>query len=418
MKIEDLYQIYSKEYLVDTDTRSIRKGTIYFALKGTNFNGNTFAAEALEKGAVLSIVDEKEYITDDNIVLVDDVLKTLQSIANYHRRKLNIPIVSLTGSNGKTTTKELIHSVLSTQYKTTATKGNLNNHIGVPLTLLSMTPKTEIGIVEMGANHHNEIAQLCAIAAPDYGYITNFGKAHIEGFGSIQGVIEAKSEMYEFLRKHNKTVFINSRDKIQLEKAKGINSVMLGLDEIRYIDSNPFVKLHFHQKEINTNLIGDYNFNNIAAAITIGQYFSISQKNIKQALENYIPNNNRSQIIKTVNNTIILDAYNANPTSMKAAIDSFNSMSSKHKTIILGDMFELGDEASNEHQCLVDYSDSLHFDNKFYIGNLFYETKTTGEKFKSKMTFLDFLKSKPIVNHTILIKGSRGMALEKLVKSL
>lgn len=415
MKIEDIYSLYTNHYLVDTDTRNIRKNSIYFALKGENFNGNKFAEEALEKGALYSVVDEKEFAISENIILVDNVLETLQKLAQYHRDQLDIPIISLTGSNGKTTTKELINAVLSTQYNTTATKGNLNNHIGVPLTLLSMTPETEIGIVEMGANHHNEIAFLCSIANPDYGYITNFGKAHIEGFGSVQGVIEAKSEMYEYLRNHNKTAFINPQDNIQLERTKNINSILFDLDSITYIDSNPFVKLLFEKEAIKTNLIGDYNFNNIAAAITIGQHFSISKKNIKSALENYISSNNRSQVIKTANNTIILDAYNANPTSMKAALDSFHAMDSKYKTIVLGDMFELGNVASKEHQYLTTYSDSLHFDHRFYIGNLFFETKNSGKKFVSKSAFLDYIKDNPITNHTILIKGSRGMALEKLL---
>jgi UDP-N-acetylmuramoyl-tripeptide--D-alanyl-D-alanine ligase len=415
MKIEDIYRLYANHYLVDTDTRNIRKNTIYFALKGANFNGNKFAEEALQKGAIYSIVDEEKYVTNENTILVENVLETLQNLAQYHRKQLDVPIISLTGSNGKTTTKELINAVLSTQYNTTATKGNLNNHIGVPLTLLSMTPTTEIGIVEMGANHHKEIAFLCSIATPDYGYITNFGKAHIEGFGSVQGVIEAKSEMYEYLSSHNKTAFVNPQDKIQLERTKDINSILFDLNFITFIDSNPFVKLSFDKEEIKTNLIGDYNFNNIAAAITIGQHFSISKENIKTALENYVSSNNRSQVIKTANNTIILDAYNANPTSMKAALDSFYSMDSKHKTIILGDMFELGDEASKEHQQLVAFSDSLNFDHRFYIGNLFFETQTTGKKFASKSAFLDYIKSNPITNHTILIKGSRGMALEKLL---
>lgn len=415
MKIEDIYRLYSIHYLVDTDTRNIRENSIYFALKGENFNGNKFAEEALEKGALYSVVDEKEYVINENIILVDNVLETLQSLAQYHRTQLSIPIISLTGSNGKTTTKELINAILSTQYKTTATKGNLNNHIGVPLTLLSMTQTTEIGIVEMGANHHKEIAFLCSIANPDYGYITNFGKAHIEGFGSVQGVIEAKSEMYEYLRNHNKTAFVNPKDNIQLERTKGINAILFDLNSITYIDSNPFVKLLIDKEEVKTNIIGDYNFNNIAAAITIGQHFSISKENIKRALENYVSSNNRSQVIKTANNTIILDAYNANPSSMKAAIDSFYSIGAKQKTIILGDMFELGEEANIEHQHLVSYSDSLNFDHRFYIGNLFFETKTSGKKFVSKLAFLDYIKSNPITNHTILVKGSRGMALEKLL---
>jgi UDP-N-acetylmuramoyl-tripeptide--D-alanyl-D-alanine ligase len=286
MNIEQLYNIYSQNYLVDTDTRKIRKNTIYFALKGENFNGNTFAAQAIEKGAILSIVDEEKYANSDTVICVDDVLTTLQNLANFHRKTLKVPIISLTGSNGKTTTKELINIVLSTQYKTTATVGNLNNHIGVPLTILSMTPETEIGVVEMGANHPKEIAFLCEIANPDFGYITNFGKAHLEGFGSVEGVIEAKSELYDYLKNHNKFVFVNPEDKIQLEKTKKLNSIFFK-DSIQFIEANPFVKIRLENESIQTNLIGNYNFNNIAAAITIGLHFKISKQHIIKSLKSY-----------------------------------------------------------------------------------------------------------------------------------
>ena len=285
MNIETLYKIYSQHYRVDTDSRKIRKNTLYFALKGENFNGNVFAEEAISKGALFSIVDEKEYATKDTIILVDNVLETLQQLASYHRKTLNIPIIGLTGSNGKTTTKELINAILETQYRTTATTGNLNNHIGVPLTLLSMTPQTEFGIVEMGANHHKEIEFLCSIANPDFGYITNFGKAHLEGFGSVEGVIEAKSELYTYLKKNHKTVFVNTNDKIQVEKTSGMNVIPLS-NSAQFMDANPFVKVQCKDEVIQTHLIGNYNFSNIAAAITIGEHFSISLDNIKNALEN------------------------------------------------------------------------------------------------------------------------------------
>jgi UDP-N-acetylmuramoyl-tripeptide--D-alanyl-D-alanine ligase len=415
MKIQELYELYSKHYLVDTDTRNIRKNTIYFALKGANFNGNKFAEEALSKGALFSVVDEKEFVTNNKIILVNNVLNTLQELANYHRRKLNTPIVSLTGSNGKTTTKELINAVLSRQYKTTATKGNLNNHIGVPLTLLSFTPETEIGIVEMGANHHKEIELLCSITEPDFGYITNFGKAHIEGFGSVEGVIEAKSELYEYLRKNDKIAFLNPNDKIQLKKAAGINSILFDTSKINFIDSNPFVRLMFNQTEICTNLVGKYNFNNICSAITIGKHFNISQENIKKALENYIPTNNRSQIIKLKSNTVLLDAYNANPSSMKAALENFHLINSDSKVVILGDMFELGIEANKEHQNIVDFCSKLNFEQVFFVGNLFFETKTNKPKFNSREALTGYLNNNPISNSHILIKGSRGMALEKIL---
>lgn len=415
MNIESLYKIYSQHFLVDTDSRKIRKNTIYFALKGENFNGNIFAEEALKKGAIYSIVDEEKFATNDNIILVDNVLKTLQELATFHRKELKIPIIGLTGSNGKTTTKELINTVLETQFKTTATIGNLNNHIGVPLTLLSMTPKTEIGIVEMGANHHKEIEFLCSVANPDFGYITNFGKAHLEGFGSIEGVIEAKSELYDYLKNNDKTAFVNTNDAIQVEKTIEINSIPLS-DSIELVEANPNVKIKFNNLTIQTNLIGTYNFSNISAAITIGQYFKINNKNIKKALENYESTNNRSQIIKTKNNnTIVLDAYNANPTSMKAALENFNAINSDNKIVILGDMFELGRESEKEHQFISNYCKELNLKNTFLIGELFNQTKTSFTRFKTFELLQKYLENTTYKNQHILIKGSRGMALERVL---
>lgn len=413
MNIKTLYNLYSQHYRVDTDSRKIRKNTLYFALKGENFNGNIFAEEALSKGALFSIVDEKEYATKDSIILVDDVLETLQQLARFHRRILNIPIIGLTGSNGKTTTKELINTILETQYATTATTGNLNNHIGVPLTLLSMTPSTEIGIVEMGANHHKEIEFLCSIANPDFGYITNFGKAHLEGFGSVEGVIEAKSELYTYLKKNDKTVFVNTSDKIQVEKTSGMNVIPLS-NSAQFMGANPFVKVQCKDEVIQTNLIGNYNFSNIAAAITIGEHFSISLDNIKNALENYNPTNNRSQILKTKNNnTIVLDAYNANPTSMKAALDNFSALKSDSKIAILGDMFELGKESKEEHQFICDYCKKLGLKNVLFVGELFNQTTTEFKKFQSFELLKNYLEHSPFKNQHLLIKGSRGMALER-----
>ena len=415
MNIEALYNIYSQHYLVDTDSRKIRKNSIYFALKGENFNGNIFAEEAISKGALYSIVDEKKYATKNTIILVKDVLETLQNLAKYHRKKLNIPIIGLTGSNGKTTTKELVNVVLETQFKTTATVGNLNNHIGVPLTILSMTPKTEIGIVEMGANHHKEIEFLCSISNPDFGYITNFGKAHLEGFGSIEGVIEAKSELYEYLKNNHKTAFVNINDAIQVKKTKNSNIILLS-NSVQFINANPFVKIQFENQIIQTNLIGNYNFSNISAAITIGHHFKITNENIKKALEKYQPTNNRSQIITTKNNnTIILDAYNANPTSMKAALDNFSAIKSDAKTVILGDMFELGKESLQEHQFINDYCKEVGLKDVLLIGNLFNKTTTLFTTFQSVDLLQKYLETKTFQNQHILIKGSRGMALERIL---
>ncbi|WP_298780324.1 UDP-N-acetylmuramoyl-tripeptide--D-alanyl-D-alanine ligase [uncultured Polaribacter sp.] len=416
MKISSLYALYSKHFLVDTDTRNIRKNSIFFGLKGDNFNGNKFAEKALELGADYAIIDEENYQTDANIILVDNVLKTLQELATYHRQQLKIPFIGLTGSNGKTTTKELINAVLSKKYKTSATKGNLNNHIGVPLTLLSMTPKDEIGIVEMGANHQKEIEFLSTISQPNYGYITNFGKAHLEGFGGIEGVIKGKSELYNYLEKNKKTAFVNSDDILQLEKTKNINKILFNKDNLKFVEANPFVKIFYKDITIQSNLIGKYNYSNIAAAITIAEYFKVPKEDIKNAIESYIPTNNRSQIIKTKNNNIILDAYNANPSSVKVALESFSSNNSKEKTIILGDMFELGKDSLKEHQQIVTFATSLGFKNQYFVGENFYRTSTGKNFFKSYYELENYLKNSPLKNDSILIKGSRGMQLERLLQ--
>ena len=416
MKTATLYNLYQQHFLVDTDTRNIRKNTIFFALKGDNFNGNTFAEQALKLGASYAVVDEKEFQTNDRILLVTDVLKALQELANFHRKQLQIPIIGLTGSNGKTTTKELIHVVLSKKFNTIATKGNLNNHIGVPLTLLSMTDKTQLGIVEMGANHQKEIEFLCTICEPDFGYITNFGKAHLEGFGGLEGVIKGKSELYTFLKTNQKTAFVNAADAIQVKKTKEIKSVSFITEAIKYLEVNPFVKLSYRNTTIQSNLIGKYNFTNIAAAITMGTYFKISETAIKEAIESYIPTNNRSQILTTKHNTIILDAYNANPSSMQVALENFDTLKAPSKVVILGDMFELGKESAYEHQAIIDAATAFNFDETYFIGENFNIAKTNKPQFKTYQAFEDFLKKNPLKNRSILIKGSRGMRLERILE--
>jgi UDP-N-acetylmuramoyl-tripeptide--D-alanyl-D-alanine ligase len=414
MKIAAIYKLYSKHFLADTDTRSIRKNTLFFALKGANFNGNSFAEEALNLGASYAIVDEIKYQTSEKIILVDAVLKTLQNLANYHRNQLKIPVIGLTGSNGKTTTKELINIVLSKKYKTTATKGNLNNHIGVPLTLLSMTPKTEIGIVEMGANHQKEIEFLCSICEPDFGYITNFGKAHLEGFGGVEGVIKGKSELYTFLNHNAKIAFVNTDDSLQLEKTKHIETVPFHA-ALKYLAAKPFVNFSFKKTVIQSNLIGSYNYTNIAAAITIGHYFKVDTTEIKTAIEGYTPTNNRSQIIKTKKNDLILDAYNANPSSMKAALENFASLKENEKTVILGDMLELGKESLFEHQYIVDFTTKLNFENIIFVGEQFCKTKTGKHQFKNFDALKNYLLEHPLKQQSILIKGSRSMRLERVL---
>ena len=414
MNIPEIYKHYSKHFLVDTDTRKIRKNTLFFALKGDNFNGNKFAKEAIKKGASFAIIDEEEYHNNKTTILVNNVLETLQDLARYHRKQLKTTIIALTGSNGKTTTKELINVVLSKKHNTKATYGNLNNHIGVPLTLLSFTPDVEMGIVEMGANHQKEIEFLCSIANPDFGYITNFGKAHLEGFGGVEGVIKGKSELYEYLIANNKTAFINPNDELQVQKTSNCNTIRFN-NSIKLLDASPFVELTYKNHKISSNLIGEYNFTNIAAAITIGHYFKILDRDIQSAIEDYVPANNRSQIINKEKNYIILDAYNANPSSMKVALENFSKLESTSKTVILGDMFELGSSAEIEHQNMVDLADNFNFENTIYIGENFYKTKTKSKKLSTYQELENFIKKNPLENQKILVKGSRGMGLERIL---
>ncbi|MDO5972168.1 UDP-N-acetylmuramoyl-tripeptide--D-alanyl-D-alanine ligase [Flavivirga aquimarina] len=425
MKIEQLHKLFIQCNSVCTDTRKIKKNDLFFALKGENFNGNTYAEQALKKGAKYAVVDEASFNTSSKTILVENVLETLQNLASYHRTYLNVPIIALTGSNGKTTTKELINATLSQKYKTVATIGNLNNHIGVPLTLLSMSKDTEIGIVEMGANHLKEIEFLCHIAKPDYGYITNFGKAHLEGFGGIEGVIKGKSEMFDFLINNDKTIFVNGNDSIQIEKTKHANRFVfgenhLGLDIIiNFIEAEPFVKSEYNKLEIESQLIGDYNFNNIAAAIAIGHYFKVEDRDIKTAIENYTPTNNRSQIIQRSSNTIILDAYNANPTSMRAALLNFEKQPNTKKIAFLGDMFELGKDAEKEHQNITDLATSLNIEDVVLIGENFFKTETalsSTKRFKYFDDLKDWLNGCNLENTSVLIKASRGMALERILE--
>lgn len=419
MNITELYKLYTQTYLVDTDTRKIRKGSLFFALKGDNFNGNEFAAEAIKSGASYAVIDEEKYHTLPNTLMVGNVLETLQKLANFHRKQLALPIISLTGSNGKTTTKELINAVLSKKYVTAATAGNLNNHIGVPLTLLSMTPKTEIGIVEMGANHLKEIEFLCKIAEPTYGLITNFGKAHLEGFGSVEGVIKAKSELYDFLRLSKGTVFINTDDALQVKQSAGINAIKFNSNAIKFVEASPFVKVQFKNVIIESKLIGKYNYNNIAVAVAVGNHFNVPETDIKNAIENYTPVNNRSQIIQKGTNKIILDAYNANPSSMQAALENFAQLKDKNKVVFLGDMFELGKDSKEEHEKIAKLAVSCNFSKVFLIGKAFSTTSVknayVSESFES---FKNSTNYSNINNATILIKGSRGMALERLLDLL
>lgn len=427
MNISDIHNLFLQCHSVSIDTRRIETNSLFVAIKGDNFDANTFAKEALEKGASYVIIDNENYFIDQRTILVENSLMALQELAKFHRKYLKLPIIALTGSNGKTTTKELINVVLSKKFKTKATVGNLNNHIGVPLTLLSFNGETEFGIVEMGANHKKEIEFLCELATPDYGYITNFGKAHLEGFGGVEGVIIGKSEMYNYLSQNDKLAFINLEDAIQVEKAKTLNSFSFGVNKemanvnINSITANPFVEIQFSNHLIQTHLIGLYNANNINAALTIGKYFGVDDLEIIEALESYIPENNRSQLITKGTNQIILDAYNANPSSMAVAIDNFLQLNDSNKIMILGDMFELGNESPQEHKAIVDLLEDKKEVVFYFIGKEFYGQRTDSSNywfFETFDTFSEYLRENKIENSSILIKGSRGMALERTLQFL
>lgn len=427
MDISTLHKIYLSCSSITTDTRKISEDSLFFALKGENFDANTFAKEALQKGAKYVVIDDSKYHINEQTILVDNTLKALQKLAQFHRNYLKLPVIALTGSNGKTTTKELIHAVLSQKFNVKATIGNLNNHIGVPLTLLSFNKSTEIGIVEMGANHQEEIAFLCEITQPDYGYITNFGKAHLEGFGGIEGVIKGKSEMYDYLQNNNKKVFINLDDHLQTKKSELISRFSFSSQDkyanvfINEIKADPYVSVKHENEIIQSNLIGIYNAPNINAAITIGKFFEVSNHLIKNAIENYFPTNNRSQLSRKGSNELILDAYNANPSSMKAALHNLIELPQTNKIAFLGDMFELGDESYNEHTAIVESMKNQAEIEFYFVGKEFYKTKTTHPNFHFFSTFEELkmeLTEKKFESKYILIKGSRGMALERIVELL
>lgn len=427
MTIKELYKTFIKHPNVVTDTRKVIKNSIFFALKGDNFDGNKFAEQAINEGCNFAVIDNADYKKNDNFIVVEDVLTTLQKLAKHHREQLKIPVIGITGSNGKTTTKELIKSVLSEKYKCYATYGNLNNHIGVPLSLLSVNKTHEIAIIEMGANHQKEIEFLCKLSQPDYGLITNIGKAHLEGFGGIEGVKKGKTELYQYLINNNKKAFINKDDNNLNEYITKINSITFGKANdnfctISLTSIEPTLKVNYkaqqNEGEITSHLIGEYNFNNIAVAITIGSYFKLTNSQIKQGIESYIPQNSRSQIIKTSKNEIILDAYNANPTSMDAALKNLNRTKANNKFAVLGDMLELGNESEQEHKAIIDLLATLNI-NAILVGKEF--SKINQSKFKTFATAEEaktFLKNEKISNTLILIKGSRGIKLENVLESI
>jgi UDP-N-acetylmuramoyl-tripeptide--D-alanyl-D-alanine ligase len=426
ISIEELYKIFLKYPVVSTDSRNIRQGSLFFALKGERFDGNSFATNALQQGASYAIVDDEKYAINDAFILVGNVLETLQELALYHRKQFNIPVIAITGTNGKTTTKELINAILSRKYKTIATSGNLNNHIGVPLTLLSVIKETQIAIIEMGANHQGEIDLLCKITLPTHGIITNIGKAHLDGFGGFEGVVKAKTELYNFLRLTNGIAFVHKNNSLLIDHTSGLKTITYGSDPLSAFTGSvvetddPFLSILVSFKSfsmiIGSRLYGRYNFENILAATCIGYHFNVDPENIKAGIETYEPSNNRSQILDTGKNILILDAYNANPDSLSSAIQCFAASSFPHKTVLIGDMFELGKESDKEHYNILKLLENAQFKDVFLIGPIFTRLNTK----KEWLCFQDSDLAKLWFDHhqlkgnTVLIKGSRGVRMEKL----
>jgi UDP-N-acetylmuramoyl-tripeptide--D-alanyl-D-alanine ligase len=429
-RTEQLYEHYLRYPVICTDSRAVSAGSIFFALRGDSFNGNTYAGGALNSGAVLAVVDEPGVATDERFFLVDDVLKTLQELAQIHRSHFQDSVIGITGTNGKTTTKELINAVLSAGYHTHATQGNLNNHIGVPLTILSADLQTtDIMIIEMGANHPGEITFLCNIARPDFGLITNVGKAHLEGFGSLEGVIKTKTELYDFLKSTNGNAFVCSGQTVLMQHAAELNHLSYGKAVGDYcmgemVSSDPFLIVKWYNDDtaqlIHTNLVGAYNVDNVLAAVCIGKFFGVATENAIDAIEKYVPSNNRSQVLQSASNQLILDAYNANPSSMRVALENFALMNAFPKVVILGDMFELGAESRTEHEAILTLVKDFSFSDVLLIGPHFGEVSSdSGYRcFNSTDNAYDWLVANPITNASILVKGSRGMKLEKLIPVL
>lgn len=430
MEIEELYNRFTECNGLTTDSRHCPEGSMFLALKGETFNGNAFAAQSLAQGCRYAVVDEPQYASPENprIILVDNCLETLQKLANYHRRRLGTRMIGVTGTNGKTTTKELIATVLGEKFKVLYTQGNFNNHIGVPLTLLRLKPEHEMAVIEMGANHPGEIKTLVHIAEPDYGIITNVGKAHLQGFGSFEGVIRTKGELYDFLReKGNSTIFIQNENPYLNKIATGLTCVRYGqtpgLDVTgKVVSCSPFLRFSwtaegtFH--EVQTHLIGSYNLDNALAAVTIGRYFGVEDAKICHALSSYVPQNNRSQLVHTASNTLIVDAYNANPTSMMAALENFRQMEAAHKVAILGDMKELGEGSHEEHQKVVDFLKECGFERVMLVGPEFGATSSSFEHYKDVKEVEALLATHPLQGCCVLVKGSNSMKLSELPASL
>jgi UDP-N-acetylmuramoyl-tripeptide--D-alanyl-D-alanine ligase len=427
MQMENLYSIYKQCPSVQTDTRKLKPGDIFFALKGGNFNGNRFAKQAIDDGAAYAVIDEKEFEIPGKTILADDVLSTLQQLAKYHRQQFSIPFIAITGSNGKTTTKELIHVVLSSTYKTYTTEGNLNNHIGIPLTILKVKGDAEIAVIEMGANHQGEIASYCAYTLPTYGLITNCGKAHLEGFGGVEGVRKGKGELFDFLRKQSQgTAFVMWDYDYLQEMSKGISEIIKYGTKDAHITgvvkkNEPFLEIEITQGLnncfIKTQLVGDYNLPNILAAVAVGKFFKVPEEKIKSSIENYEPTNSRSQLIKKDSNKIILDAYNANPSSMKLAIENFARLHEPKKVLLLGAMAELGEESLNEHEAIVELIKKNNWEKVVLVGGDFLKFDHPFLKFENSTQAKEWWQQQHFENTHALIKGSRSMQMEKVLEN-
>ncbi|HVK97518.1 MAG TPA: UDP-N-acetylmuramoyl-tripeptide--D-alanyl-D-alanine ligase [Flavisolibacter sp.] len=424
MKIEELYQLYLEFPSVQTDTRKLKQGDLFFALKGEHFNGNEFARQAIDSGAAYAIIDEEKFSIPGKTFLVDNVLVSLQMLAKHHRQQFKIPFLAITGSNGKTTTKELVHAVLSTTYKTYTTEGNLNNHIGVPLTILKIKADAEMAVIEMGANHQKEIASYCEYAMPDYGLITNCGKAHLEGFGGEEGVRKGKGELFDYLREHNGTAFIMSDYVYLQEMSRGIKEIFtygsINGDVVgQVVKNDPFLEVSFSKGlngAVQSQLVGAYNLPNILAAAAVGKYFSVDESKIIEALTQYSPSNSRSQLLVKGNNKIILDAYNANPSSMKVAIENFSRIEDdRPKILLLGAMAELGDQSLEEHKFLIEVIRKHQWQNVLLVGGDFLKIQHPFLKFKSPEEAGEWLSKNHIENSYLLIKGSRSFKMEKVL---
>lgn len=427
MELSELYELFLHNPIVTTDSRNCPRGSLFFALKGEHFDGNQYAEKALCTGCNYAIIDNPDFTINGRTILVENVLKTLQQLALRHRKMLGIPVLAITGTNGKTTTKELIAAVLSTRFNLLYTEGNLNNHIGVPLTLLRLTHEHEMAVIEMGASHPGDIKELVDIAQPNYGLITNIGRAHLEGFGSLEKVLQTKGELYEYIRKTKGTIFIQKDNEDLQSIAKGMKQVTYGYDDNAYasgqiVSSDPFLAFNWKQQgknnHVETRLIGQYNIDNVLATVAVARFFKIPSARINRAIAAYTPTNNRSQWLKTDANELIIDAYNANPSSMHAALENFADMSQSPKAVILGDMFELGATSRELHAEVVSQLDLLNFDQVFLCGTTFAETPKNYRSFTTTDELIDHLRSNPLKGYHILIKGSRGMALEKVTPFL